>query len=498
MLVSLCTIIYELLIGSISSYFLGDSIRQFSITIGLIMFSMGFGTYLTRLIKKDLIFYFVFVEILIALIGGLSVPFLYASFAFTEAYYLIMIILIFLIGTLIGLEIPLLTRILEEHYPLKINISNVLSFDYFGALIATLIFPFFLLPFFGLLNASLLTGLLNLLVSLVNFFWFRKKITTGFLGFLKKLIFCSFLVLICFLFFSKNLIYGLESSIYQDQIILSKQTKYQKIVLTKFKNDLRLFLNGNLQFSSLDEYRYHEPLVHIPMSLLEQKKNILILGGGDGLVAREILKYSSQVRKITLVDLDPEIVELAKNNRFFRDLNQDSLKNPKVKVFNQDAFIFLKENSSLYDLIIADLPDPNNTSLARMYTKEFYNLVQKRLSRAGIFVTQSTSPYFASEAFWCINQTIQASNLKYVYAYHAYVPSFGDWGYNLATNFNLNQKIKNLEIQNKKIKLKFLNSKLIAKLFVFPKDSLNLDLKISSLNEPNVLNYYLKGWQKHN
>ena len=501
--VGLCTIIYELLIGSISTYFLGDSIKQFSITLGLVMFSMGLGTYLSRLFRTELILTFIGIEILLALIGGLCVPFLYFAFTFSEIYYPAMLLLILLVGILIGLEIPLLTRILERYYPLKINISNVLAFDYFGALLATLLFPFVFLPFLGLFNASLVTGLLNLLVALLNLFWFRKKLGKKVFGLLRNSSLASFFILFTFICFSENLIYGWESSLYRDSILLSKQSKFQKVVLTKSKDDLRLFLNGGLQFSSLDEYRYHEGLIHIPINLIEKKEKVLILGGGDGLAVRELLKYSKQVKKIVLVDLDPLVVELARNNRFLRELNQASLNSNKVTIFHEDAFKFLEDNTELYDLIIADLPDPSNTSLSRMYTKEFYNLIQKRLSRSGIFVTQSTSPYYSSEAFWCINQTLRTSKLKYVYPYHIYIPSFGDWGYNLAANDNLESKIKNslsskIKEQEVSLKLRFLSAKLVKPLFIFSKDLQNQqNLKTSSLNEPKVLDYYLKGWKKY-
>ncbi len=489
MVVGLCTIIYELLIGSISSYFLGDSVMQFSLTIGLAMTAMGFGTYLSRLIKKNLIRNFIIVEIWLGLIGGLCVPILYAAFAFTDIYYPIMITLVFAIGILIGLEIPLLTRILEKHYPLQLNISNVLSVDYFGALIATLLFPFFLLPFFGIFNTSLITGLINLVIAGLNLWWFKDKLENKTTKKLSYKTASMAAVLLIGIIFSQKLIFGWESSIYADRIIISKQSKYQKVILTKYKNDLRLFLDGNLQFSSVDEHRYHEPLVHIPLNIAPHKEKVLVLGGGDGLVARELLKYP-EIKEIVLVDLDPFITKLALNNELLKKLNNNSFNNPKVKIINTDAFKFLESNNDLFDVIIADLPDPNNTSIARIYSKEFYKLVNKKLSKTGIFVTQSTSPFFAPKAFWCINQTIQSSGFKNIYPYHVYIPSFGDWGFNLALNWKPDLNNINLSKETK-----YLSNEIVKTLFVFPKDSKVKDIKPSSLNNPIVLDYYLDGWK---
>ena len=177
--VGYCTIVYELLIGSISSYFIGDSIKQFSITIGLTMTSMGIGTLISRFFKKNLIYWFILIELLIAIVGGLSVPILYYVYSIQFLYYPIMCILIMIIGTLIGLEIPLLTRIMEEYFQLRENISNVLSLDYLGAFLASLAFPFILLPLLGIFNTSLSTGLLNLLIGILTFIWFKLVITTS-------------------------------------------------------------------------------------------------------------------------------------------------------------------------------------------------------------------------------------------------------------------------------------------------------------------------------
>ncbi len=492
--VGLCTIVYELLIGSISSYLLGDSVKQFSITIGLSMTAMGIGTLLSRAFRENLIRWFIIIEIVLGLLGGLSVPLLFAAFSSLNqsAYYAVMLSLILAIGTLIGLEIPLLTRIMEKHYPLRTNISNVLSLDYFGALAASLLFPFFLLPFFGLFKSSLIIGIINLLVGLFNFWCFRDLMDLHQAPKIKLGVYTSIVLLIGLLIGSQSLIHAWESGVYEDRIILSKQSQYQKIVLTKNKKDFRLFLDGNLQFSSIDEYRYHEALVHIPLAAMANPEHVLILGGGDGLVARDLLKYSS-IKKITLVDLDPEVTRLATTHRMMLELNEESMLDPRVNIVNADAYQFLEQAKEFFDVIIADLPDPKNTSLARLYSREFYSLVKSRLSRQGVFVTQATSPFFSKQAFWCIKTTVESSGFKHVTPYHVYVPSFGDWGFVIASNVQ-----QHADTWAFNVPTRFLEKKMLPSLFSFSRDLETEPVRVSSLNRPAVLDYYLKGWKYWN
>ena len=492
LIVGFCTIIYELLIGGVSSYFLGDSIRQFSLVIGLSMTAMGIGTLLSRLINKNLLYYFILLEIVLAFVGGLSVPILYYSYVIQDFYYVVMSVLILIIGILIGLEIPLLTRIMEKYYDLKNNISNVLSLDYLGSFVATLLFPFVLLPVLGVFNTSVFAGALNLIVATINFVWFKDKITIKKRA---KLKFYTILITILLIFtalFSKELMRVWENTVYDDRVIFSAQTKYQKLILTKNKDDIRLFIDGNVQFSSIDEHRYHELLVHIPMNLAQHKEEVLLLGGGDGLAVRELLKYP-EIKNITVVDLDKEMTDLAIKNSFFKELNQNSLLNKKVKIINDDAFKFIENSNKYYDVIIADLPDPNNSSLARLYSKEFYKLIKNKMSKQGIFVTQATSPFFSPEAYWCITETLKSVGYNNVKPYHGYVPSFGDWGFVMASNINYDINDINLDI-----KTKYLDNELAKKAFVIEKDIQKENIKPSKLDSPEILNYYLKGWKYWN
>jgi spermidine synthase len=280
-----------------------------------------------------------------------------------------------------------------------------------------------------------------------------------------------------------------STDVYEDRVVFREQTPYQKIVMTRWQDDLRLFLDGNLQFSSLDEPRYHEPLVHVPLSQVSAPRRVLILGGGDGLAAREVLKHEA-VEQVTIVDLDPRMFEIARTYPPLTRLNDRSLHSPRVRTVAQDAFVFLEETDRTYDAILADLPDPNTVSLARLYSRTFYGLARSRLAPGGVFAAQATSPYFATEAFWTIRETLAAADFPHVYPYHATVPSFGEWGFMLAAERPLSPRTATPSVDTR-----FLTAGIVPGLFQFPKDLRATEpLRPSTLDRPRVLDAYLDGW----
>ncbi len=492
-IVGLCSIIYELLVSTTSSYFLGDSIKQFSIIIGVYMAAMGIGAYFSRWMNKNLLLRFIEVEIILGLIGGVSVPFLYFTFSQVEYSHFngLVILIIGVIGILTGLEIPLLTRVMEKLYPEDKNLSNVLSLDYLGALGATMIFPFFLLPWVGVFLSSLVFGFVNVAVGALNLWIFSDKIESKQKRKYWFLIGLVSLFFITTIFFSNKLLSQWHDGLYRDRIIYSETTPYQTLVLTKGKEDIRLYIDRVIQFSSVDEYRYHEALVHIPMSLAPYKKQVLILGGGEALAAREVLKYN-KLEQVNVVDIDPAIFELAKTHPHLKKLNEHSMENPKLISTPADAMVFLSESETLYDVIISDLPDPTNDNLSRLYSEEFYKLVKKRLTPNGIFVTQATSPFHTTAAFWCIQSTVKAAGFNYVYPYHSYVPSFGEWGFIMASN----QALDYNDVSFDEIQTRFLDKKTLPKLFSFEKDIIIDSIPHNTLDSPILLDFYLKDWER--
>lgn len=484
-IIATCGLVYELIAGALASYLLGDSITQFSTVIGVYLFSMGIGSYFSKFVNKNLISVFINVELLVGLVGGFSAALLFVSFEYLTYFRVLLYFTVMVTGTLVGLEIPLLMRILQSQFEFKELVSKVFTFDYVGALFASLLFPLFLVPHLGLIKTAFLFGVLNVLVAIWALYLFNDEVVWARL--MKGSAFAVLIALIVGFVYSDKILNFSEESSYHDKVIFSKNSKYQRIVLTKSNEDLRLFLNGNLQFSSKDEYRYHEALVHVGFSALPQAKKILILGGGDGLAAREVLKYSS-VEKITLVDLDPLMTELFKTNTLLTPLNKDSLNHSKVQVINDDAFLWLKNSSEKYDFIIIDFPDPSNFSVGKLYTNSFYREVKKKLAPKGLIVVQSTSPFVAKKSFWCVDNTIKSVGLK-TFPYHVYVPAFGDWGYILAS-----EEVPEFKEQNLASGLKFINYEVLKSLFIFPEDIRVSIQEVNKLNNQILVRYFEQEW----
>jgi spermidine synthase len=279
-----------------------------------------------------------------------------------------------------------------------------------------------------------------------------------------------------------------ERQLYEDPVVYSKRTPYQRLTLTRWRDDIRLYIDGNLQFSSVDEHRYHEALVHPALSIVARPRNVLVLGGGDGLALRELLKYAT-IERIDLVDLDPAMTDLFASHAVLTALNRSSLTDERVHVHNQDAMDWLVEHREAqggpFDVIVVDLPDPNNFSLGKLYTRSFYRLLRSQLTKGGAAVIQSTSPYLAPRSFWCIVRTLDSAGLN-PRPYHAHVPSFGDWGFALATPVPREAP----EHLPPALELRFLTDEILRGLFVFPADQEPLDVEINRLGDQLLVHYY--------
>ena len=486
-IVALCGIAYELIIAAVSSYLLGNSVYQFSITIGFFMFSMGIGSYISKFFENSLVRNFIVIEIIISIVGGVCSLLLFISFAYlTSLYSTIMYLMIFIIGTLVGLEIPILTRILSEAEDIKTSLAKVLSLDYIGALIGSVAFPLLLLPQLGLIRSSFAVGLINIITAIINVLFFKSKISKA-----KIWIFVTFStlgVLIAMIACGSLLSSFAESLLYYDQIVLKKQTPYQKIIFTKnpVTGRQRMYIDGHIQFAERDEYRYHESLVHPVMSLPGKKENILILGGGDGLAAREILKYK-EVKNIHLVDIDAAITDFAATYPQLVNLNNNSMNNKKLKIINADAFSYMNQPGIKYDRIIIDMPDPHNEVLNKLYSKEFYTILKRRMSDDAVLVSQSSSPFFTRRTYWCIEKTM-AAVFEDTFSYHTTVPAFGgEWGFHMAS---VNRKIP--EMINIELPTKFLTNKVMSSASIFAKDIQKIDMPVNTIHEPKLYMYYMQ------
>jgi spermidine synthase len=495
-LIAVSALVYELVAGTVSSYLLGNSITQFSLVIGIFLSAMGIGSYVSQFIEKQLLTRFIQIEIMVGLLGGCSAAILFTSFTYLKVYLPSLIFVTGGIGVMIGLEIPLIIRILkEQQMSLRVTVSNVMTVDYIGGLFAALAFPFILVPHLGLMRTSFIFGLLNVVVAWIGIINFKDEVRDY-----KGLTFYASavtLVLVGGTVFSGHLVEYLEERFYPDEIIYAKQTKYQRLIITRWRDDVRLFIDGKLQFSSKDEYRYHEALIHPAMSLTGKRNNVLVLGGGDGLALREIFKYT-EVKNVDLVDIDPEITDIFKQKDFLAELSDYALRDPRVNVINDDAMKYLQNTKKTYDVIIMDLPDPNDLALGKLYTKSFFKLAGRRLASDGTIAVQSTSPFFARDAFWCIVNTISSAPVKNsengtfeTYPYHVNVPSFGEWGFTLASPKNLDTDKISVSVSTR-----FLNDQMVHGIFNFPQDMQPRETKINRLDNQILVKYYSEGYKE--
>ncbi|MDQ3804085.1 MAG: polyamine aminopropyltransferase [Acidobacteriota bacterium] len=491
--IATCGLVYELLAGTLASYVLGDSVTQFSLIIGIYLFSMGAGAWLSRFVEKDLARTFVDVELAVAVLGGLSAPLLFLSFAHLGYFRLVLYTAVFLIGALVGLEIPLLMRILKDHLDFKELVARVLALDYVGALVASLLFPIFLVPKLGLVRTSLVFGMLNAGVGLWATWLMQPLMRRASVARLRAQG-CVVITLLLVAFIKADSLTSLaEDAMFADDIVYTKTTHYQRIVVTRNRAGFQLFLNGNLQFSSADEYRYHEALVHPAMALAAEggrgPGRVLILGGGDGLALREVLKYPS-VEHVTLVDLDPDMTDLSRRFPPLAELNRRALEDPRVSVVNQDAMLWLENEAPPFDAAVVDFPDPNTFALGKLYTTRFYRLLQRRLAPGAAVSVQCTSPLFARTSYWCIVRTMEAAGLS-VRPYHTSVPSFGVWGFALARRAPFDPPAA------APADARFLNADAMRAMFVLPSDLGPVPVEINRLDNQALVRYYESEWRRY-
>jgi spermidine synthase len=503
--VAACGLVYELAAGTLASYVLGDSILQFSTVIGTYLFAMGLGSYLSRFFERQLIAHFLRIELLVGLVGGLMPALLFAlqslsSPSFRFALYLMVLV----VGLLVGLEIPLVMRILkrqasrhqvdgqpagepgrnDDRGSLKNLVSQVLTFDYLGALAVSIAFPLLLVPQLGLIRTGAFFGLLNAGVAVWALWLFRAEVRR--LG--AHAVACALTVAALAAVFAAadRVTTWAEDRFYADHVLYSETSAYQRIVVTASAQGVRLFLNGNLQFHSRDEYRYHEALVHPAMAAHGAPKNVLVLGGGDGMAAREILKYAS-VETVTLVELDPRMTQLFSTSELLRGLNADALRSPKLRIVNADAFAWLEQNADSFDVIVIDFPDPTNFSIGKLYTSSFYRLVDQHLNASGYAVVQTTSPLIARTSFWTVATTLEAAGLATT-AYHAHVPSFGEWGFILASRrpYRMPTTLPT--------SLRFLSLVGLPALFNFPLDMARVPTEVNRLSNQVLVQTFEDEW----
>ena len=515
LIIASCGLVYELLAGTLASYLLGDSVTQFSLVIGIYLSALGAGAWISRFVDERLARCFIEVELAVALVGGLSAPVLFLAFSSVGAFRAVLYGIVFAIGTLVGLELPLLMRLLKEHLDFEDLVSRVLAFDYLGALFASLLFPMFCVPRLGLVRTSLLCGLLNAAVGLWGTYLLRPLLSSRGLSGLRGRACLVIGVLIVALIKADSLTTLAEEHVLGDPIVYAESTPYQRIVLTRNARGFQLYLNGHLQFNSVDEHRYHEALVHPALSAVKSPRRVLVLGGGDGLAVREILRYPS-IKSVTLVDLDPGMTSLADRFPPLVELSRSSLKDHRVTIINEDAFLWVGRDvghvsnvpgnsfsktsefghvenvpHEKFDAAIIDFPDPGTFSVGKLYSSRFYRMLRAHLTSDAVISVQCTSPLVAPRSYWCIVKTLESVGF-HVRPYHAAVPTFGEWGFVLASGVPLPER---LSLSSDLIgPSRFLTDNILNSLFDLPPDLARVEAEVNQLNNQVLVHYYDLEW----
>ncbi len=532
-----CGIIYEYVLSLQGSYLMGAQQEQIFVIIGVMLFAMGVGSMFQSRLLENLLSTFILLEILLGLLGGVSAFAIYSAFIHWEVYPVILFGFAFVIGALIGMEMPVLIRINREYsHSLRVNLSEIFSVDYIGSLLGALLFTYVLLSHLSLARIGFMMGMVNTTLAVVALFWFGPLVRHRFSLF--ALATLSFLLLVAGFVKTDGWVRDLEQKYYQDPIVHNETTRYQHIVLTRRNDVIRLYLNGNLQFSSQDEAIYHDYLVHMPMVLAPSRRRVLILGGGDGLALREILKYGD-VEEVTLVDIDPAVTRLARENPLLAKLNHGSLRDDrvdleraggitegeevtlldrsrretkrftgelhataKIRLFHVDAARFIREKGEPFDVAILDFPDPSTPELSKLFSLDLYRSLRRRLTPESILSVQSSSPFFAKNAYLSVGMTLQAAGFQTL-PYQATVPSFaGYWGFWLAwkgpvTPARQRERIRSLS--SLPVESRYVTPPLLAASLLFGKGALTptREIRANTMMDPVLFRYYRESWNKN-
>ena len=493
-----CGIIYELALLTLSASLNGGGMVATSLIVAGYIAALGAGALLVKPLLAHAAIAFIAVEALLGIIGGLSAAALYVVFAFLDGSVgstWVLAVGTALIGGLVGAEVPLLMTLLQRGRTVGASdsgraLANLNAADYLGALLGGLVWPFLLLPQLGMIRGAAATGIVNLAAAaVVSVFLLRRVVSPRQLVTALCALAAALGLLATLLARSADIETTSRQRLYADPIVAYRHTPYQEIVVTRRGNDMRLYLDGGLQFSTRDEYRYTESLVY--PALGNGARSVLVLGGGDGLAARELLRQPG-VGKIVQVELDPAVIELARTT--MRDANGGALDNPRVKIVIGDAMTWLRRGPDRFDAVIVDLPDPDTPTLGRLYSAEFYALAARALAPGGLMVVQAGSPFSTPMAFWRTVSTVRAAGYA-VTPYHVHVPTFGDWGFVLAAQGAASAAAAPVPAMPAGAPpLRFLNQQVLTAATVFSGDIGPRALEPSTLDNPRVVDDMRRGY----
>lgn len=537
-----CGLIYEYLLSHYAGRVLGSVESAIYAMIGTMIVAMGIGAFLARWFK-DAFTAFAWLEGIIALVGmgcilaiasviavSYSLPYIFSQIfnlpadtvlngyvfqKLQEWSRFLPYVFGLLLGLLIGMEIPLIARIRQQVYGrfLENNAGTIYGADYIGAGIGAAIWVSIMLAM-PIMQAAAWTALFNIVAGLAFLWRYHSHVR-----FAKLLLVCHLALLVLFgfiLVLGSSWMKDLSNVLYKDKVIYSEATKYQHLVLTErlSRNQPEpitdLYLNGRLQFSSIDEQIYHSMLVYPALLASNRHDDVLIVGGGDGLAMRDVFKWP--VKEVTLIDLDGQLLNLFghKSDEFqapveivkrLTKLNANAMSDPRANVIVGDAFIEVErllDQGKRFDTIIIDLPDPNHPDLNKMYSDYFYNHIRQLLAPDGAMAVQSTSPYHAKKAFLSIGKTVKAAGFKHVEQYQQNIPSFGQWGWTIATTRGQSASARINDVVNLSVDSRWASKEYLLAAFVFPNyyfEQIN-NIEVNRLGSGTLYDYYRSAWQE--
>ncbi|MFJ4785647.1 polyamine aminopropyltransferase [Streptomyces sp. NPDC088794] len=420
-----CGLVYELELVALASYLIGDSVTQASVVLSVMVFAMGIGSLAAKKLRWHAAAGFGAIEATLALVGGCSAMALYAVFAWTGGWgglwasgpRWLLVAFSLAIGLLIGAEVPLLMELIQRVRRQDAGgaVADLFAADYVGALVGGLAFPFLLLPLLGQLTGVLITGTVNAVAGCALVLGlFRRDLTRR----ARWLLVIANVAVLGLLASAAVLVDDFEraarEAVYGEGVRVAVQTGTQEVVLTggTHGRPLDLFLDGRLRVSGRDERRYHEALVHPAMN--GPHARVLILGGGDGLAAREVLEHPG-VRRVDIVELDAGVVRLARTDPALARLNDHVYADPRVHETTQDAFRWLRAAPpGTFDVVICDLPDPGITASTKLYSQEFYGLARRAMADGGRLVVHAGPVASRPRVFWTVDATVRSAGLRTV------------------------------------------------------------------------------------
>ena len=474
-----------MLLGTVT---VGATERANAVVLGTAMLGMGLGaTFGGRLAGRPVV-NFIRVEASLAVLGAGAAPFLYWVWARMDAFWGPLLAVSLLIGACIGSEMPLLAALNDrlQRQDAATVVADYTAADYFGALLGALAFGFAVRPGLGIVNGTILIAVVNLVAAAAVALIVpgeRRYSAIGWVG-------AAGVALMALVAFSPSVVRDGRQALFRDPIIATAESGIQQLVVTSRTHpggvvDTRLFLDNDLQLSSVDEHRYHESLVHPAVS---GASDVLILGGGDCLAAREVLRHAT-VASVTLVELDPVVVDLMRTVPELRTIQEGACDDPRLTIVNADAFQWVRSAAS-FDAVIVDFPDPDTPALGRLYSLELFEQFHGLLAPGGTGVMQCGSPFFAPEAYWTCAETLEAAGFG-VRSYHVDVPSFGDWGFHLfAPDQAPDPTLAPVD------GLRFLDPQVFAAAQVFPADigRSNYRVEVSTVLDPTIVAAAQNAW----